>query len=536
MTSKPLLGGMGVAILVGGLLGCGEPPRDGWEARSTATAEPSGEVGLERNGALCQPTAGGPYWLEEGETLTLTVSCANGRPFPAPVFRIESLPPGARYDHKTATLRWTPGLDQAAVYELTLRGPANETGRVKVGVADNWKHPDNVPVVDPTRYTEEYGLPVLHLQGAAEMKPDGHVPITIIYRGHTYAAEGKLRGKSSLSFPKNSYTLKFPKEDPFNEPALGEGFTARRSLVLINTFNDNSYLRARLGFELWNRLSPASVQVKTYSAVVFRDGHYHGLYTVSDHVNEHLMAAHGLNKDGNLYQAETGAANFRLVDQFGRPKRNLHVGFEKKEGKPEAGEPGAFDDLEEFVRFVATASDEAFRTEGPLRIELRDYENWWAFVTLLVAQDSDVKNVHHYHDPLGGPWRLIPWDLDGTFGQTWRTQRLLPTAPVDQGEFNELFRRILNEPTFSTPLKARFRAALSRELAPALLQARLAELAKEVGLSARRDEARWMEQYRAFPGWPPRSDFTTFDEEVAYIHRWIPLRWAFLDAQLAPAP
>ncbi|WP_158502121.1 CotH kinase family protein [Vitiosangium sp. GDMCC 1.1324] len=448
---------------------------------------------------------------------------------------LEHLPRGAHYDKKSATLLWTPGLDQAGVYEITLKGKKKQVGAVKIGVADNWSHPRNVPV-DPARYTEEYGLPVIHIQGASQLNPDAHVPITIIYRGHTYAAEGKLRGSSSLAFPKNSYTLKFSEQDPFNEPELGGAFSNRRSLVLVNTFNDNSYLRTRLGFELWGRLSPESLQVKTYSAVVFLDGAYHGLYTVADHVNKHLMAAQGPSVDGNLYKADTGSANFRLVDKDGRPKPHPHVGYVKQDGKPEEGEPGAFDDLDDFVRFVATASDESFRTEGPQRFSQRDYENWWAFITLLVAIDSDVKNSFHYHDPKGGPWRYIPWDLDGTFGQTWKTQRLRPTAALDTGTDNEMVRRLLAEPTFAGPLKARLRAELSGELSPVLLHARLDTIAQEIGPSARRDEARWMAQYRGFPLWSQRTDFTTFDEEVEYIRQWITQRWAFLDSQLAEGP
>ena len=93
-----------------------------------------------------------------------------------------------------------------------------------------------------------------------------------------------------------------------------------------------------------------------------------------------------------------------------------------------------------------------------------------------------------------------------------------------------MFRRLLAEPTFAGPLKARLRAQLSEELSPVLLHARLDAIAREIAPSARRDEARWMAQYRGFPLWSLRTDFTTFDEEVEYIRQWLTLRWAFLDA------
>ncbi|QSQ23307.1 CotH kinase family protein [Pyxidicoccus parkwayensis] len=538
MARADVVRGMGVILLLGAF-GCGgyeadEPEADGARLRASSYALDDG--GEKKGKKPCQPTAGGPYWVKEGETLEVKLSCATGEHVKGDKFHMDHLPRGAHYDKKTATLEWTPALNQAAVYTLEIRGPDKEEGSVKIGVADNWEDPDNVPVVDVSRYTEEYGLPVFHIQGAGAMNPDAHVPITVTYRGHEYAAEGKLRGSSSLAFPKNSYTVKFSDTDPFNEPEKGGGFTGKRSLVLINTFNDNSYVRARLGFELWNHLSPQAIQIQTFSAVVFLDGAYHGLYTVVDHVNKNLMAAQGLSRNGNLYKADTGGANFKLVDANGQPKPSPHAGFEKQDGKPEQGQPGAFDDLDAIVTFVATASDEEFRTQGPQRINLRDYEDWWAFVTLLVAIDSDIKNAYHYHDPQGGPWRYIPWDLDGTFGQTWKTQRLRPTAALDTGAENGMFGRILGEPTLAGPLRARLKAALYAELNPPLLSARLDELVQEVGPSARRDELRWGEQYRSFPLWSFRTDYTTFDQEVEYLRQWVVLRWAFLDSSLALAP
>ena len=64
----------------------------------------------DKPGSPCEPTAGGPHWLEEGETLSLTVSCVNGNPMKGSAFHLKHLPSGAHYDKETATLRWTPGL------------------------------------------------------------------------------------------------------------------------------------------------------------------------------------------------------------------------------------------------------------------------------------------------------------------------------------------------------------------------------------------------------------------------------------------
>jgi hypothetical protein len=49
---------------------------------------------------------------------------------------------------------------------------------------------------------------------------------------------------------------------------------------------------------------------------------------------------------------------------------------------------------------------------------------------------------------------------------------------------------------------------------------------------ALRDEARWLQQYRSFERWSDRSDFTTHEQEVDYIRRWVDERWELLERRL----
>lgn len=224
---------------------------------TSSIADTSGTVSSEAVPDIptpaCGPSGGGPHWLLEGESIEVNVVCTSGTMLPGDAFVIDPLPDGATYDPVTATMAWTPALDQAAVYELTVSTPqTGESAIVKIGIADRWDAPDNVPVVDPLIYTEEYGLPVLHLQVSPEINDGAYTPATTIYRGHTYTMEAKYRGAASLGYPKKSFTLEFSKDDKFNEPQLAGGFEDKRKIVLISTFDDNAYVRQRLAYELWN--------------------------------------------------------------------------------------------------------------------------------------------------------------------------------------------------------------------------------------------------------------------------------------------
>ncbi|MCC6559004.1 MAG: CotH kinase family protein [Polyangiaceae bacterium] len=504
------------------VIGCGDERVD-----ITPPASDAGPDATPR----CEPSGGGPYWLLEGETVTLQVACGTGMELPGDAFAVGPLPDGAAYDPASRTLSFTPRLDQAAVYEVAIRvEQTNETGRVKIGVADAWQDPANVPVTDPARYTEEYGLPVLFLSPAPAT--EDYAPATVVYRGHTYTAQAKLRGAASLGYPKKSYTIELAKEDKFQEPEEAGGFEDRRKIVLISTFDDNSYVRQRLAYDLWNRLDPGHIQIKTYSAVVFIDGQYWGLYTISDHVDGFLMEDHGYSQDGNLYKAVNHDANFALtsIQNGGAPKATLHDGYVKKEGLPPEGQPGAFADLEDLVNFVATSDPQAFRDQIGARIDRRDYEDWWILVTLIMADDSAGKNSYHYHDPAaGGPFRYAPWDFNASFGQTWQTEREPAPVYTDYVGLNLLFQRFLADPSIGDPLRARYGEALHGALDIAAVQALVDGYAARIDASARRDEAKWAAAYRSYGGWSWRSDFTTYEEEMAYLKAWLDERWAYQD-------
>lgn len=481
----------------------------------------------------CDPGAGGPHWILEGEPIAVDVGCATGLLVAPHAFEVVDLPRGATYNADTGLLEWTPALDQAAVYDLVIAVPTlGEVGQVRIGVADAWDHPDNVPILDPTRYTEEYGVPVFHLFPDDPLSPDGYGPATIVYRGRVILAEAKFRGASSLSYPQRSFTLKFASDDRFHEPDQAGGFFHKRKVVLTTTFDDNTFVRQRLGFELWNRLDPDHIQIQHYSAAVFLDGEYLGLYAVTDHVNRHLMGAHRLSSAGNLYKARSHDANFRLTRSDGSEKSPLHLGFEKMEGSPEHGEPGAYEDLDALTTFVGSAADADFAAGIGSLIDRRDYENWWIWVSLIEAGDSAGKNSYHYRDPDGGPWRFIPWDLNHSFGQDWRTLRLGPGGdPEGYVWANGIFERLLADPALAPPLRARYREVLDTELDLASVLEVYEEMVASTDLAARRSEARWQEEYRSFFRWSERRDFESYDGEVRYVREWIADRWASLGAR-----
>ncbi|MCG8423001.1 MAG: CotH kinase family protein [Proteobacteria bacterium] len=478
----------------------------------------------------CDPGPSGPFWIDEGESLELVVSCrvAGSEPVTGHRFALDSLPPGANYDPATATISWLPGLDQAAVYDIEIAVPdLDESSVLRIGVADRWDHPDNVPIADPYSYPFEYGVPVFHLSPAPQ-SAEQYAVTRVIYGRRAYTAEAKKRGRTSLDYPKNSYTLKFPKNYLFSDLDRADGFVRKRRVVLTQHFDDNSYIRTRLAFDLWNALTPG-IPVQSYTAVVYLDGEFWGIYTVTDHIDGDLMEAHGLSAIGNLYKAINHDANFRLTRNDDSPKQTLHDGYEKKEGLPEDGKPGAYNVLENLVQFVATADDDRFASEINERINMDDYTSWLLLATFIAADDSGSKNSYHYQY-VSTPWRVVPWDFNASFGQTWDTRRRAVES-VDYFEWtNELFLRMRNTPALASQIAQRFRKTLDGPWSSAALQARIEQYLGEIPPPVMaRDQARWGDQMISYGLWNDRTDLTSPAEELQYIRTWLTRRWSIFD-------
>ena len=499
------------------------PPGKQGGPDSGFVAEPSlTDAAAAPDGGSPSPTpscdAGPIRWVTEGETLEIQVEVrcsADERVRPERV-QFVALPPGASYDPRTAQLSWTPDLDQAAVHDLYFEvTEIDEAGWLRIGVADAFDHPDNIPIVDPLRYPLEYGLPVFFLR---DPDHESYHPSSLIYTGRRYPnIEVKLRGQTSRDYPKNSYTLKFPNHDRFKEPEHGGGLTDRRKLVLTTTFDDNTYLRQRLAHEMWGLLDPRHISVKSYNAVVYRDGEYRGVYTVSDHIDRHLMGNHGLSIDGELFKSRTHAGSFL----------NAVHDMEKTEGYPEHGSPGWDDSLQALISFVRDSSAAEYRDGLDDYITVADYQNWWVFTTFVAASDSAGKNAYHYRESEQATFRVVPWDFNASFGQDWRTLR-------DSGQNKHLGRngiwaRMAADEAAREAMLTRAQEALEGPYALAGILSRFDQYYAEIEAAIERDWHYYQDAYRSFPRWAElREDFTTPSEEAAYVRQWITEHWAFL--------
>lgn len=471
----------------------------------------------------CVPGAA-PIFGVEGEAIVVTVACTGTGN--ATAFTVGSLPAGATWDPATATVSWTPSLDQANRWDVEVRSAddASDVGWITLWVADAWDKRGNVPV-DPYAYPEEYGLPVLHLTRPPSTGSDVEVPSTLVYRGQPYDIGVKYRGASSLYYPKNSYTLSFAPDHEFEDPATG--FAARRRVVLTSLFDDNSYVRQKFCFDVSNALDPSRQQVQTRFVVVYINGAYEGLYVLGDHIDSEWWQDNGYRDgaDVNIYKAVDHAANF-YTTYGGRAKSSLHQGYDKKHG-----DPGDWSDIDDLVDWVSNSSDTEFHDHLDEHLALDEFMDWWILVRFTEADDSAGKNAYLYDDPVAPRFHYAPWDFNHSFGQTWQTDRESSTTNEDFAGNNNVFNRIMEDDDLAAAMYARYRGDLDTVLSADTLSGVLDGYYGEIDPSARRDWDKWSDQYYSYGGWSWRDNFTDYDGEVVYLRTWVEERVRFMRRQ-----
>jgi hypothetical protein len=468
-------------------------------------------------GGTCDPGAD-PVYVDEGEEASFVVGCTGGGS--ADSFSMPDLPPGATFDGRLFT--WTPGLSDAGHLELVVdsSGEYSDAGVVDVWVADAWSDPDNVEV-DPATYEEELGLPVLHLEVPPDTNDTTDVATTLWYRGESYDIELKYRGAASAYYPKRSYTVSFPSDHEFDDGDWD--FENRRKITVTSLFDDNSYLRQWLCYQLWSAADPKRHDVQSMFAVVYVNGAYVGLYVVTDHIDGEYWEDHGYDEDGSLYKAVDHRANFYSTYN-GYAKSSWHDGYEKQEGDPED-----FSDIDELVQFVAESPDDTFSDGIASRVVVDEIADWWILVRWTEADDSGGKNAYLYRDATTGLFHHAPWDFNHSLGQTWQTEREGADTNYDFYWSNNLFYRLIVDPVWGPVMADRMREQLDGVYAPDAVLARIDDVQDVIEPSAERDWEKWQDSYRSYGGWYWRTDWTTHDEEVAYLRAWVEARGGYMD-------
>lgn len=285
-----------------------------------------------------------------------------------------------------------------------------------------------------------YGDPAWSSKLEAMWKEDsGYLPAKF-FDGQTTLDSVGVRYKGNSSFTLAGNNPKKPFKIKFNE-FKSQTYQGVKILNLSNGIGDPTMMREHIGYAIARRLLPAPRASFVHIAV---EGVAIGLYTQVEQADKAYLKRWYADASGNLFKAGDDGATLEWIDA--NPGSYSGSGeYELKTNENAADWSG----FVRFVDFLNNSSDEVFCAD---RGEFLDDENiakFLAFNTVLSNFDSyngSGRNWYAYQIDSIGAMRLIPWDLNQSFGAYGGASSALNIA-IDTVQApiadRPLFRRVL---------------------------------------------------------------------------------------------
>ena len=313
----------------------------------------------------------------------------------------------------------------------------------------------------------------------ADPRVDVWVPAALTYDGVTLSQVAvRLKGNSSRNRVAQLGSERFSFKIDLDEYVAGQKLFGVDKLNLNNGFKDPTFLRERLGLDLYRGFGvPAP---RSTFARLTKNGELFGLYIVVEQVDRDFLRDHFPDDAGNLYKPEipTGDLVWRGASIDAYP------GLELKTNEA-APDHSAILHLLDVLNHAADADLEAalgavLDVDGVLR--------WLAVTTALVNLDSYAGMGHNYYlyeDRTTGRFAIAAWDVNEAFGN-FRCGMLSPSAllamsyaqPIcgDPAQ-RPLIMRILAVPAWKAAYEGHLADLLAGAAAPAAAAARVDALA-----------------------------------------------------------
>ena len=225
---------------------------------------------------------------------------------------------------------------------------------------------------------------------------------SVTYKGVTLDEVAiRTKGNSSLESVANSGGERFSFNIDVNEYVSGQRLLGMKKFVLNNMYNDPSYMREYIAYELFDEMGLATPRHSYVN--VYVNNELKGLYLLVEFVNEDFIIENFTNTQGDLYKPDgTGSDLVYIDDDFAS-----YSGVELKTNE-DTSDNGAF------MAFVSAL-------EFGDAIDVIDEDSVLKYLSVSVA----LSNLDSYHGSLAhnyyiyeqdGEFSIVPWDLNESFG------------------------------------------------------------------------------------------------------------------------
>ncbi len=267
-----------------------------------------------------------------------------------------------------------------------------------------------------------------------------------------------VRYKGNSTFENANAIGKYAIKLDINEFVSGQKYDGLKKVNLNNNLLDPSGLRAKLSFEIMNRMGIVSPRA-AYAKVTV-NGSYRGLYTMVEQIDKTFVKSSNFDPDntGYLHKAHgftVGPATNNFSGQ-GTSDAELASLMPLKTKKS----TNNYQPIRDFILTAQNATDAEFVNDINNIFDLDSFIKQQAINMVLSDRDHYCTanwNFYMYQNPLDNKWYMIPWDYDLAFAAD-SANLISNTANYSQfyEDYCYLTQRMMNIPS----LKTQYRDAL----------------------------------------------------------------------------
>ena len=271
----------------------------------------------------------------------------------------------------------------------------------------------------------------------------------------------RFKGNSSYRFA--SRGLKRPFKIDTNRFAKGQKLHGRTKLNFSNAFLDSAFMKEKLGYELYHAAGMPTPGVGWADVTLTIEGLAKkkplGIYVIIEQVDDRYIGQNlGKASKGSLLMKPESMDDWRYLGEEPKAYERYNI----KLGEKNVDQIRRFAKL---LKLVEQGSDDEFAREIGKRMNLEQFAGYLAATSILVNIDSYIGMPHNYYllmDKADGRLRMLPWDLNETFGTftMGRSPEMLAKWDIDRPWISK---RRLSERLFETEsFRKRYRTAVAK--------------------------------------------------------------------------
>ena len=271
----------------------------------------------------------------------------------------------------------------------------------------------------------------------------------------------RFKGNSSYRFA--SRGLKRPFKIDTNRFTKGQKLHGRTKLNFSNAFLDSAFMKEKLGYELYHAAGMPTPGVGWADVTLTIEGLAKkkplGIYVIIEQMDDRYIGQNlGKTSKGSLLMKPESVDDWRYLGEEPKAYERYNI----KLGEKNTDQIRQFAEL---LKLVEQGSDDEFAREIGKRMNLEQFAGYLAATSILVNIDSYIGMPHNYYllmDKADGKLRMLPWDLNETFGTftMGRSPEMLAKWDIDRPWISK---RRLSERLFETEsFRKRYRTAVAK--------------------------------------------------------------------------